>query len=92
MGTIFSRRRSRQAFQSARTWNSGFEVSVVGRVVIMLQVLDRLGEGAVAILSGIAGYVLGGVEKGDQAPSASTQGGNATLNSKDLFDGQAEGI
>ena len=32
--------------------------------VIFLSLLDALSQGAVAVLSGVAGYVLGGLERG----------------------------
>lgn len=40
-----------------------FTVLLIVQAVIILSVLNLLGTGAIAILSGIAGYVLGGLEK-----------------------------
>jgi hypothetical protein len=39
---------------------------------VTLQLLDKLTEGAIAILSGIAGYVLGGLERSSTLPGKET--------------------
>ena len=44
--------------------------------VVVLAIAGKLSEGAVAVLSGIAGFVLGGVSK-DSASSPSSENGNS---------------
>jgi len=45
-------------------------VLIVIFATVVLQLLHSLGEGAIAILSGIAGYVLGGIEKNSEKANA----------------------